>query len=144
MKVAVAYNNGEIAENFGSCTVFASYDYTGEYVTEREKALLECEPMAQPHQVAELLVQNHVEAIICGNMSADAKNILLSRGVIPIAGYCGDADTAADMLVTGQLPLDDGSSSGGCSGCCGSCGGGCGGGEEESGSCGCGEGSCGC
>lgn len=144
MKVAVAYNNGEIAENFGSCTVFASYDYTGEYVTEREKALLECEPMAQPHQVAELLVQNHVEAIICGNMSADAKNILLSRGVIPIAGFCGDADTAADMLVTGQLPLDDGSSSGGCSGCCGSCGGGCGGGEEESGSCGCGEGSCGC
>ncbi len=137
MKVAVAYNNGEIAENFGSCSVFASYDYTGEYVNEREKALLECEPMAQPHQVAELLTENKVEAIICGNISSDAKNILLSRGVIPISGFCGDADTAADMLVTGQLPMDDGAS-GGCSGCCGSCGG-CGG---EEGSCGSGGDAC--
>lgn len=141
MKVAVAYDNGDIAENFGSCNVFASYNYTGEYVNEREKEILECEPMSDPNTVAELLLANKVEAIICGNMSPDAKNILLSRGVIPVSGFCGDADTAADMLVTGQLPIYDGSEEGGgCSGGCGGCCGGCG--SSEGGSCG--SGSCGC
>ena len=132
MKVAVAYNNGEIAENFGSCTQFASYNYTGEYVNEREKTVLECAPMSDPTTVAELLAENEIQAIICGQMNADSKNILLSHNVVPIAGFCGDADTAADLLVTGQLPISDGSE-GGCSGCCGSCG-----------SCGDGEGECGC
>lgn len=141
MKVAVAYNNGEIAENFGSCNIFASYNYTGEYVNECDKTLLECAPMSDPSAVAELLLENAVEAVICGNISPDAKNILLVKGVIPVSGFCGDADTAADMLVTGQLPIYDGSESGGCSGCCSGCGGGCGSGDE--GSCGCGDG-CGC
>ena len=138
MKVAVAYDNGDIAENFGSCNVFASYNYTGEYVNEREKEILQCEPMSDPNTVAELLLANEIEAIVCGNMSPDAKNILLSRGIIPVSGFCGDADTAADMLVTGQLPIGDSSQGGGCSGCCSGCGGGCGSSDS-----GCG-GGCGC
>ena len=135
MKVAVAYDNGDIAENFGSCNVFASYNYTGEYVNEREKEILECAPMSDPNTIAELLLAHEIEALVCGNMSPDAKNILLSRGVIPVSGFCGDADTAADMLVTGQLPIyGDEGSSGGCGGCCSGCSG-CGSGEG--GSCGC-------
>ena len=133
MKVAVAYDNGDIAENFGSCNVFASYNYTGEYVNEREKELLQCAPMSDPNTVAELLLANKIEAVICGNMSPDAKNILLSRGVSPVSGFCGDADTAADMLVTGQLPIGEGADSGGCGGCCSGCSG-----------CGSSEGGCGC
>ena len=138
MKVAVAYNNGEIAENLSSCTVFASYNYTGEYVDECEKTMLECAPMSDPTTMARLLQENEIEAVLCGQMNADAKNILLGHNVVPIVGFCGDADTAADMLVTGQLPIADASS--GCSGCCGSCGS-CG--SEEGGSCGCSDGSCG-
>ena len=53
-------------------------------------------------------------------------------GIIPVAGYCGDADTAAQLLVIGQLPTSDG---GGCSGCHG--------GDEGGEDCGCGCG-CGC
>lgn len=136
MKVAVAYNNGEIAENFSSCTVFASYNYTGEYVNECEKELIECPPMSDPTAMAELLTANSIEAVICGQMNADAKNILLSHGVVPIVGFCGDADTAADMLVTGQLSIG-GDEDGSCGGCCSGCSG-CGGGDEG-GSCGCGQ-----
>ena len=84
--------------------------------------------------------EQDVAAVIAGVMSGSAKAQLLAAGIVPVSGFCGDADTAADMLVTGQLPIEG--AEGGCGGSCGSCGG-CG--SAEGGDCGCGcGGSCGC
>ena len=79
-----------------------------------------------------------VDAVIVGNMGGEAKAALLSEGIVPIVGYSGDADTASDLLVTGQLPTSPADSGCGCGGSC-SCGGDCGPGTD----CGC-SGSCGC
>ena len=94
-----------------------------------------------------LRLSEHVDAVICGQMGPEAHSLLLSYGIIPVPGYCGDADTAAELLVLGRLPIIPGGEAGGCSG--GSCGGcsGCGGscGDGGDGDCGCGcGGSCGC
>ena len=93
------------------------------------------------------LQSNMIDAVIAGNMGGEAKALLLSYGIIPIVGYCGSADDAADLLITGRLPIVDPGAGmgfgGGCSGSCGGCSG-CGTSNEgcacgdDSGSCGCG------
>lgn len=139
MKIAVAYKDGEIYEHFGHCENFAIYDYPTEYVADVKKIVVPCGDVQGHEAVSELLKQFDVAAVIAGNMGAESIQKLLSLGIIPVYGYCGNADTAADLLVTGQLPANPnaGGCSGGCSGCSGSCGGGCdcGDGEED---CGCG------
>ena len=139
MKVAVAYNNGEIHGHFGHCDVFAVYEY-GDYVYECTKKLVETGERSGHQAMADLMRELGVDAVLCGNMGGEAKALLLSYGIVPVAVYSGDADTAADLLVTGQLPVSP--SEGGCGGCHGSDGGcSCGCGGEDEGGCGC---SCGC
>ena len=135
MKIAVAYDNGEIFGHFGHCEMFAVYEY-GEYVTDCTKRLVPTEGRSGHQAMADLMREQGVDAVIVGNMGPEAKAALLSYGIVPVVGYSGDADTASDLLVTGQLPISPGEG-GGCS-----CGGSCGGGE---GGCNCGPGcSCGC
>ncbi len=138
MKIAVAYQDGEIYGHFGHCPMFAVYEY-GEYVSDCQKKLVDTSDLSGHHEMAEKMKSLGVDAVIAGNMGGEAKAELLSAGIVPIAGYSGDADTASDLLVTGQLPIDPGE--GGCGG--GSCG--CGGACGSDGDCGCGpEGGCSC
>lgn len=136
MKIAVAYKDGEIFEHFGHSEMFAIYDYAGADVNQCSKRLVESKELHGHKDMADLMKANGVDAVLCGNMGAEAKSLLLSYGIIPVAGYSGDADTAADMLIMGTLPVTDGGSCSHDCGGCGGCSGGCG--EEEEGSCGCG------
>ena len=133
MKIAVTYKDGEIYEHFGHCETFAIYDYAQADVNRVTKVLVDCTDRHGHQAMADLMREQGVDAVICGNMGAEARALLLSYGIIPVAGYCGDADTAADMLITGQLPIFD--DAGACGGGCGGCGG------DDDGGCGCG---CGC
>ncbi len=142
MLIAVAYENGEIYEHFGHCTQFALYEYT-EYVDDCKKRLIDTSELHGHDQMVEKMKELGVDAVIAGNMGGEAKGELLSAGIVPVIGYCGDADTASDLLVMGRLPVDPGAA--GC-GCSGNCGGSCGCGGDDAEACGCGGegGSCGC
>ena len=107
IRIAVSYKDGEIFEHFGHSEYFAIYEF-------------------DEHDLS-----------VSTKRGDEARSLLLSYGIIPVPGYCGDADTAAELLVTGQLPPVDG---GCCSGDCGGCSG-CHGGDEDEGGCSCG---CGC
>lgn len=136
MKVAIAYQDGEIYQHFGHCDTFAIYEY-GEYVYDCTKTLVETGDRQGHQAMADLMRDQGVDAVLCGNMGGEAKALLLSYGIVPIVGYSGDADTAADLLVTGQLPT---SAAEGCG--CGGGAGGCSCGVEG---CSCGpDCSCGC
>ena len=138
MKIAVAYDQGDIGQHFGHAECFAIYDYTGADIDECTKTLIDASALHGHQQMADLMRDNGIDAVITGQIGTEAKGLLLSYGIVPVAGYQGDADTAADMLVTGQLPIIEGGGS--CGGGCGGCGGGgCGG--DEGGGCECG---CGC
>lgn len=135
MIIAVSYDGGEIGAHFGHAECFAIYNYENADVNECSKVLIDATALHGHQQMADLMKENNVDAVICQKMGGEAKSILLSYGIIPVTGYQGDADTAADMLITGTLPVAEGgdcSCSGGCGGCCGghdegeSCGGGCG------------------
>ena len=138
MRIAVAYDNGEIYGHFGNCAMFAVYDYEDNTdINSVKKVLVDSSDRHGHRAMAALMHEQKIDAVIAGNMGAEAKSLLLSMCIVPVVGYCGDADTAADMLVTGSLPLD-GTQTGGCGGGCGGCGGGCH--HEEGGDCGCGGG----
>ena len=137
MKVAVAYENGEIYGHFGHCPQFALYEY-GEYVSDCVKTLIDTSALSGHQAMADKMRELDVDAVLCGNMGGEGKALLLSYGIVPIVGYTGDADTAADLLVTGRLPLDPSEAAGGGCSCGGSCGDGCSCGGSCGGSCGCG------
>lgn len=133
MIIAVAYDDGQIGEHFGHAKCFALYNYENADVNEVTKTLLDCSELHGHQQMADLMRENGVDAVLSGSMGAEAKALLLSYGIVPVTGYQGDADTAADLLVTGQLPIVDGGS---CGGGCGGCGGGCH--HDDEGNCACG------
>jgi len=135
MIIAVAYDNGNIGEHFGHATCFALYDYKDmDDVGSCVKTLVDCSGLHGHQQMADLMREKDVMAVITGSMGAEARGLLLSYGIVPVVGYEGDADTAADLLLTGQLPVAEG---GGCGGGCGGCGGGCHHDDEGNCSCGC-------
>ena len=137
MRIAVAYENGEIYGHFGHCPMFAVYEY-GEYVNECEKKLVDTSDLSGHQAMADKMRELDVDAVICGNMGGEGKALLLSYGIVPIVGYSGDADTASDLLVTGRLPVNPGEASGGGCSCGGSCGDGCSCGSSCGGGCSCG------
>ena len=145
MIIAVSYKDGEIFEHFGHAEMFAIYR-TNETNTEiLEKTVIEVKETG--HQaVADLMDANGVDVVIVGNIGSGARQALAEYGIVAFAGFCGDSDDAAELMMRGQLPYltDEGNCSGGCGGCSGGChdheGGdcGCGGHDHEDGSCGCG------
>lgn len=138
MRVAVAYQDGEIYEHFGHCPLFAVYEY-GEYVTDCTKTLVDTSMLSGHHAMASKMRELEVDVVIAGNMGGQGKAELLSLGIVPVVGFSGDADTASDLLVTGQLPIGGNDSSCGCSG--GSCN--CGSSCDPAAGCNCGPG-CSC
>ena len=85
--------------------------------------------------------ENGVEVVIVGNIGSGARQALADYGIVAFAGFCGNADDAAELMMHGQLPFisDEGGCGGGCSGCHGHDDGACGcGGGADDGGCGCG------
>lgn len=141
MIISVAYDEGQIGEHFGHAKMFAFYEFDEAGEQDVTKKLVDCSDRHGHNDMAQLMNENHEDAVIVGNMGDEAKAALLSMGIIPVIGYCGPADMAAEMLAYGQLPInpyEGGGCGGGCGGCSGGCGGGCGGDEEGGCGCGCG------
>ena len=139
MRIAVAYDNGEIGLHFGHAEMFAVYDYEDGDVSRCTKTLVETGERHGHQAMAELMQSQNVDVVISGNMGGEAKAALLSLGIVPVAGFEGPADLAADLLVLGRLPIngaDGGFEGGGCSGSCSGCSG-CGPDCDCGGSCGC-------
>ena len=136
MKVAVSYKDGEIYEHFGHAECFAIYDFDLDDISNSTKRLIDVSDRHGHQAMADLMKAEDVAAVLSGNMGGEAKALLLSYGIVPVVGYCGDADTAAELLILGRLPIAGGAGDCGCSGGCGGecgpdcgCGGSCGDGE---------------
>ena len=125
MRIAVAYDNGLIGAHFGHAEMFAVYDYEDGDVSRCTKTLVETSERHGHQAMAELMQSQNVDVVISGNMGGEAKAALLSLGIVPIAGFEGPADLAADLLVLGRLPIGGGEnfSGGGCAGGCSGCSG---------------------
>ena len=89
MKIAVAYQDGEIYGHFGHCPMFAVYEY-GDYVSDCKKTLVDTSMLSGHQAMASKMKELDVAAVMAGNMGGEAKAELLSLGIVPIcSGSCG-------------------------------------------------------
>ncbi|MBE6122716.1 MAG: peptidylprolyl isomerase [Erysipelotrichaceae bacterium] len=129
MKIAVTYDNGNVFQHFGRTENFKIYEV-------KDGEILSSEVVGsggRGHEsLAEVLLENSVDLLICGGLGAGAQNALASAGVAVAAGAQGDADEAVKAFLRGELQntganCDHHHEEGGCGhheeGGCGSCGG---------------------
>lgn len=116
MKIAVACKDDHVT-HFGFCDAFAIYEFKGDYSTPVGKEIVPTEGKRGHSVLTEILNSHDVAMVLCDGMGPDSRNALLDFGIMPVAGYQGEADTGAIELMRGNIPITQSS--------CDSCGGNC-------------------
>lgn len=147
MRIAVTYNNndGTVFQHFGKSEAFKIYDTEGGKITAGRVVSTDG---AGHEALAGVLAGHGVDLLICGGLGGGAQRALAEAGIAVCSGAQGDADSAVEAYIRGELTSagvncdhhhdgehacghhHDGEQ--GCGGhedgeACGSCGGGCGG-----------------
>nr|WP_296051104.1 FKBP-type peptidyl-prolyl cis-trans isomerase [uncultured Blautia sp.] len=144
MKIAATYDNGNIFQHFGKTEFFKVYEVEDNKVVSSEVI----GSNGTGHgALAGLLAEQGISVLICGGIGGGAQSALAEAGIELCSGAQGDADTAVEAYLKGELVStgvncdhhhhEDGHSCGGhedghsCGGhedghSCGGCGGGCG------------------
>lgn len=135
MRIAVTYEEGKIFQHFGHTEEFKIYEVEDGKVITSEVI----DSNGSGHgALAELLGANDIDVLICGGIGGGAQAALMECGIELCAGASGDADTAVEMYLKGELE----NTGANCDHHSGGCGhhedGGCGNHEES----GCGSGRC--
>jgi len=134
MKIAVAYDNGEVFQHFGHTEQFKVYTEEDDKIVSSE--ILKADGSGHG-ALAALLGDNNIDVVICGGIGTGAQQALQDQGIILYAGASGSADEAVEALLRGELvntgancdhhseeEEEGGCGSGGCgSGGCGGCSG---------------------
>ena len=148
MKIAATYDNGNIFQHFGKTEFFKVYEVEDNKVVSSEVI----SSNGTGHgALAGLLAEQGISVLICGGIGGGAQSALAEAGIELCSGAQGDADTAVDAYLKGELVStgvncdhhhhEDGHSCGShenghsCGGhedghSCGGCGGGCGSGRR--------------
>ena len=144
MKIAATHDNGNILQHFGKTEFFKVYEVEDNKVVSSEVI----GSNGTGHgALAGLLAEQGISVLICGGIGGGAQSALAEAGIELCSGAQGDADTAVDAYLKGELVStgvncdhhhhEDGHSCGShenghsCGGhedghSCGGCGGGCG------------------
>lgn len=144
MKIAATYDNGNIFQHFGKTEFFKVYEVEDNKVVSSEVI---SSNGTRHGALAGLLAEQGISVLICGGIGGGAQSALAEAGIELCSGAQGDADTAVDAYLKGELVStgvncdhhhhEDGHSCGShenghsCGGhedghSCGGCGGGCG------------------
>ena len=93
MKIAVAYENGNVFEHFGHSRQFKIYETDGQNIVKEE--VIESEGSGHS-AMAGLLAGLDINAVICGGIGGGAANALGEAGIEVYSGVSGNADEALE------------------------------------------------
>ena len=100
MRIAVTYDNGQIFQHFGHTESFKVYEV-------EDGKILSSEVVGSDGQghgaLAGLLQGKGIDVLICGGIGGGAQAALAERGIELCAGASGDADTAVEAYLRGEL-----------------------------------------
>ena len=103
MRIAVAYENGEVFQHFGHTAQFKLYDVEDGKIV-REQIV---DTNGSGHgALAGFLQAAQADALICGGIGMGAQMALADVGIQLYAGVQGLADQAAQALAEGRLAFD--------------------------------------
>ena len=104
MKVAAAYENGEVFQHFGHTKQFKVYEIEDGKVVSSEII----ETNGQGHSaLADFLHEQAVSTVICGGIGEGAQAALTEQGIELFAGVSGQADEAVEKYIKGELTSAD-------------------------------------
>jgi len=100
MKLAVAYEDGQVFQHFGHCEYFKIYDVSDKKVV----AATVVSAVGSGHgALAGFLQTNGVDTLICGGIGGGARVALEQAGIRLYPGVVGDADESVAALLAGTL-----------------------------------------
>lgn len=100
MKIAVAYENGQVFQHFGHTKQFKIYEVEDGAVVKTEIA----DTMGSGHgALAGSLSMMQVDTLICGGIGGGAQQALAQAGIRLFGGVSGGADQAVEELLAGAL-----------------------------------------
>lgn len=100
MKIAVAGEGKNVTEHFGHCVNFLIYDVEHEKILKEESIP---NPGHKPGFLPNFLADRGVNVIISGSMGGGAVDIFKERKVEVVVGASGDAKTAVEDYLKGEL-----------------------------------------
>lgn len=100
MRIAVTYEDGQIFQHFGHTENFKVYDVENNKVTDSKVI----NTNGTGHgALATLLNGLDVDVLICGGIGGGAQMALSEAGIKLFGGVFGDADSAVEALLKGEL-----------------------------------------
>ena len=100
MKIAATYDNGNIFQHFGRTEYFKVYDVEDNKII--GSRVVGSNGVGHG-ALAGLLADQDIKVLICGGLGGGALNALRNAGIEVCAGAFGDADTAVEMYLKGEL-----------------------------------------
>ena len=100
MKIAVAYDNGEVFQHFGRTETIKVYEVDDHKVISSQ--VISSNGVGHG-ALAGLLAEQGIDVLICGGIGGGAQAALEDAGVQLCAGAQGDADKAVEDYLNGQL-----------------------------------------
>lgn len=100
MKIAVSAMGSTVAGHFGHCENFIFFDTADGKITAENSVP---NPGHRPGFLPNFLADHGAEVIISGGMGGGAVDIFNERGVEVIVGVQGDARTAVETYLRGEL-----------------------------------------
>lgn len=103
MRIAVAYEDGQVFQHFGHTKRFKIYDTQNGEV----HIATTVNTNGSGHgALADILKKLQVDALICGNLGDGAKRALTEANIRICGGVSGDADRAVEAFLTNRLVCD--------------------------------------
>jgi len=103
MRIAIPYENGNVFQHFGHTAQFAIYDVQDGKIT--GSAVVPT--LGSGHgALAGFLQRSRVDVVICGGIGGGAQQALSQAGIQLYGGVQGNAEEAAQALVSGKLVYD--------------------------------------
>ena len=103
MKIAVAYENGEVFQHFGHTENFKIYEVENGKITDAKVV----PTLGSGHgALGGFLSERNVKVLICGGIGQGAKNALAESGIKLYGGVTGNADGAVNAYLSGTLQYD--------------------------------------
>lgn len=103
MRIAVAYDNGQVFQHFGHTEQFKIYDAENGKVV---NSVLLPTGGSGHGALAALLAQVKADMLICGGIGGGARAALMKAGIMIYPGVIGMADQAVEAFLAGTLRFD--------------------------------------
>lgn len=100
MKIAVTFDNDEIFQHFGHTEQFKMYEIEDGSIKSSQVVSTNG---AGHGAIAQFLVDNNVDVVICGGIGAGAKNALEDNNIKLYGGVCGNVDEAVTAFLSNDL-----------------------------------------